>query len=231
MKKKMILMAIAAMTIPSLALAQSTDVDQTFEFVDNGGNVIADGSTITRTTIVADAFEGNKIDSELFIKNTTESDAYAGMITTIVDMPSGSFQHCFPSSCKRFSSPASNEIDNQSPSAEDAIKAGEKKSLQSEWFVEDEKYGTTTVTYQIVVYDQNPFSGKLSEGAKGSTITVKYVYADPAGIDNVKATGAVSEDFFDLQGRKVGEDTKGVIVKQSTYSNGLKKAEKIFINH
>lgn len=232
MRKKMIFMAIAAMIIPSLALAQSsTDIDHTLEFVDNGGNVIADGSTITRSTIVADAFEGNKIDSELFVKNTTEGEAFAGMITTIVDMQSGSFQHCFPSNCKKFSSPITNTTDAQAPSVTDAIKAGEKKSLQSEWFVEDGTYGTATVTYQIVTYYQSPLTGQLSEKAKGAKITVNYVYADPANVDAIQAEEPVSEELFDLQGRKVAGNAKGVILKKSTSSNGYTKAEKIFINH
>lgn len=180
MKKTLLLLLMALLTTSTLYAQFSSQTDNTFAFVDESGNVVADGSTLNLATIVNDEFEGKKINSGLYVKNTSNSDAYAGMTVTILDMQSGNLQHCFPGSCKKTTAPVTNDIDNRTPTETDVIAAGEKKSLQSEWFITEGTYGTTTVTYQIKVYEKDATTSQLTYKADGPTVTVNYVYADPS---------------------------------------------------
>lgn len=180
MKKALLLLSMALLTTSTLYAQISSQTDATFAFVDESGTVVADGSTLNLTTIVDDEFEGKKINSGLYVKNVSSTAAYAGLTVTILDMQSGNFQHCFPGSCKKTSAPATNDIDSRTPTETDVIAAGEKKSLQSEWFIVEGTYGTTTVTYQIKVYEKDATTQQMTYKADGPTVTVNYVYADPS---------------------------------------------------
>lgn len=187
-------------------------VDHSLEFVDKDGNIVADGSVITRDEVEDPFGTGSQISSGLYAKNTTSGVVNFGFTTTIVSMPSGSFSHCYPGNCKNTDSPASNSVDERKVgSVGTLIKAGETASLQSEWYVSEGNYGTTTVTYQFKIYEVDAtFDYKLK--GDGPKVTVNYVYKDPAGIEGVVADKtAQSQEFFDLNGRKVAKPVEGKV--------------------
>lgn len=209
--KKLALLTMALLSIATLSFSQ---VDHSLEFVDKDGNVVADGSVITRNEVEEDPFgDGSQINSGLYAKNTTDGVVNFGFVTTIVTMPSGSFSHCFPGNCKNTSAPVSNSVDERKVGGVNtSLKAGETQSLVSEWCVEDGNYGTTTVTYQFKIYEVDAATFDYKFKADGPKVTVNYVYADPAGIQGITADEATkSEELYDLNGKKVVSPVDGKI--------------------
>lgn len=208
--KKFTLLTMALLSIATLSFSQ---VDHSLEFVDKDGNVVADGSVITRNEVEDPFGFGSQINSGLYAKNITDGVVNFGFVTTIVSMPSGSFSHCYPGSCKNTSAPVTNSVDERTVGTSGtSLKAGESASLQSEWYVEEGNYGTTTVTYQFKIYEVDASTFEFKYKGDGPKVTVNYVYADPAGIEGVKADEAAqSQEIFDLNGNKVKTPVDGKI--------------------
>lgn len=219
---KKLFLSLALIASASFAYA---DVDHTFEFVDAQGNIVADDSVINRTEIETTAFGDLQISSGLYAKNTTEDVAGVAVQLTFASLPSGTFQHCFPGECVVTPSPKTNYSYTQGPLASTA---GKTESLQSEWLVSEGTYGTCTVTYQLKVYEADPLTFEWNLYADGPSVTVNYIYSDPAGINtNVADKKLNSITYYDLFGRRVSEPVSGVYVKKMTYADGTVKTNKI----
>lgn len=209
--KKIILLAMSLFSVVSLSFAQT--VDHSLEFVDKDGNIIADGSVITRSEVEDSYFSGAQIGSGLFAKNTTGGVVNFGFVTTIVSMPSGSFSHCFPGNCKNTPAPVSNSVDERKVGTlGTSLKADESASLMSEWIIDEGKYGKTTVTYQFKIYEVDASTFEFKYKADGPKVTVVYDYKDPAGIEGVTVNEvATPQQLFDFSGRKVTSPIDGKI--------------------
>jgi len=219
--KRVLLSATAIVMIASAALsvnAQTFNIDHSVEFVDANGDVVDNGSVINRMDVEENDYGKLQISSGLYAKNTTEDVVGVAVQLTIETLPSGSFQHCFPGSCKVTQSPQTDYSYTQGPMSS---RAGTTESLQSEWLVEEGKYGTCTVTYQFKIYEIDPISFEYNFYADGPSVTVNYIYADPAGI-NANVADQVLKDvgYYDLSGRRVSNPSSGVYVKKMVYADG-----------
>ena len=227
--RKIFTLAICLMT--SLAsLAQATD--NSFAFIDADGNTVADGSVLTRTETTEELIE-SYISSGLFVQNVTDGAAYLKIETNIKEMPTGTTHSiCFPGNCVRTQSIGTGE----SPNVE-GEKAGSKNSMQAEW-IHNGTYGTCTVTYTIKVYSydgkqRNKF-GIMEDVytliGDGPSVTINYVNADPAGIDNTNAEAQeTSTAYYDLQGRRMPQPGKGLYIKKAKLANGSTKTVKVVL--
>lgn len=227
MKRKFLIVAALVCTALSANAQFSTDIDHSMEFVDAEGNIVADGSVIDRNEVEETDFGDLQISSGLYAKNTTDEIVGVGVQLTFASFPSGSFQHCFPGSCVVSQPSSANTSYIQGPLAS---KAGTTESLQSEWLVEEGEYGTCTVTYQFKIYEADPITWEWNFSADGPSVTVNYIYTDPAGVDaNIaeKALGSVS--YHDLSGRTVSNPAGGVYVKRMTYADGTVKTSKVLL--
>ena len=219
-----------------LAFVASTSMyaqglDKTFEFCDKDGNVYENGSELTFYDVHVDPDDGTAVlHAPLYVKSTTDEGGYVGITCKYTDMPSGTFKICFPNKCIP-SSRASNEIVTDAGGAESMFgdpkpltKSDAARDLETAW-TDIKGYGSFNVTYQINVYKQveEDFLGvtrtNYEKIADGSTITVKFLYADPAGINAMQNGGEKKvAAVYNLGGQRTNSMQKGVnIVK---YNNG-----------
>lgn len=201
------------------------DVTNIFQFCDADGNVIENGSVLTRTETEENPMGSEDFDnsiivpSGLYVKTTDESGYYLGINYTISDISRGSHQICFPMSCISQSNVGNYDTSNGQ------ITANTVNDMQTEWLTAG--YGTCTVTYTIHVYEYASL-GRYNEVGEGSTITVNYVYADPAGIESTEAgKTVVSSKYYDLNGCEISAPVKGLYIQKSKLSDGTYKTTKI----
>ena len=228
-------MLCCAFLVSGMAIAQE-GIDNTFAFCDENGTVIPNGSTVTRNEIGESILGEPMIDSKLFVKYVADGQGYAGVVTKIngdaakgEGMPSGTLQTCFPVTCvvipntdpETTTYPFVGEIPANGGGKNfvgDPYSKNDYVSIQSEWLIVEGKYGNFSVDYTIAVYEKSsPFA--FTQVATGPTVTVNYVYSDPAGIDEV--SGATSGERkvvarYNAAGQLVSAPVKGLnIVKTS----------------
>ena len=179
------------------------------EFVDGTGTVIPSGSTVVRNEVNISTSTGiGIIHSDVFVKNMTDSQTSCAVSCSVIDMPSGQFQICGFGECTPV--PINERIAEYPFSAVvdcDAVSlaAGETRDTQSEWLrIKSGKYGSFNVKYTI-------------QG--GSEITVKFVYADPSGINNVSVSAEKEvAGYYTIGGQRLDNPQKGITIIK--YSDG-----------
>jgi len=237
---KRILLSLTAVVMG--ASATFAAIDETFVFTDASGNVIADGSIInvTEPTVKTETDPDfgtttttTYFESKLNVKNTSSEHFAAALNYTVQTKPAGSWQTCFLGSCKALDDSTIGIV--QTKEAADFDPALEPQPLQDEWFVEEGKYGTCTVLFQLLAYNvvektaygYTWYSVTTLKG-KGPSVTVNYIYTDPAGINaNVADKKLNSVAYYDLSGRRVSAPKNGVYVKKMTYADGTVLTNKV----
>lgn len=195
------------------------DIDETVVFtIGSGGEALEDGYTLTVSDVTEDELLGNYINSGLYVKNTDSSvNNYLAIQWEVESLPSGFVQLCFPMTCDygRETGTYTTGIG--------IIRAGEERSLQSEWCLDS--YGTCTVTYTILLYNS---STDTTPSAQGPSVTVNFVYSADAAVNVVENNAEeVSTEYFDLSGRRVNAPQSGLVIKKSVLSDGTAKSEKV----
>lgn len=204
------------------------DVDETLQFVFNDGTVVPSGSTITASTAETTITGRVEIKSGLYVKTNVESGGSYVSVAYTVDAPNGDVQLCYPLNCANINGSGETSIG--------MMRAGsDPQDLQSEWF--PTAYGTATVTYTLKKYQYEGMGGPLGLTPiynflnNCATVTVKYVYADPAGINEAIANGeAVAVTYYDMAGRKVLNPGKGLFIKKAMMADGTVKTVKVAVN-
>lgn len=209
MKKFFTLFLFSLLTIGQ-AWAQD---DNTFQFVDKDGNVVPDGTTITRMELVDDFFGESYISTGLYIKNTSDVSANMQVAYQIETMDNGEFQICFPVNCVRKSS-----IGNFTTSS-GSLDADAVSDLQCEWF--PVAYGSCTVKLTIEVL--NAFGTKTADGP---TVIVFFNNADPAGIIGTHHISAAPQQYFSAAGHKMNGPQKGLNIVRLTDGKIIKHLNK-----
>ena len=212
--KKLFTLCAAMLMGSAMAFGQ---VDQTFQFVDKDGNVVADGTTWTVSEKVEDLGKGTMIPSELYVKNTSGEAANVAVDYQVTQISGGSFMICFPLTCKLPVTDAS-ELLSTDPGE---LAAGEVKFMETEWVVKPfgsdvEATGTCTATVQLKVMEQIEGSFRYEVKAYGPKITV--VFSNEGTTDGIgfvdAATGKKVEAYYSLSGRRLSVPQKGLnIVK------------------
>ena len=206
---------------------------------------IADGATVTRTTLVEDemGMGDDFISSGLFVKNISGDALQTYIDINIETMPFGTHSICYKGTCLtqnatgEYTYPASvlsskGNIMNVSGLAKD-----EAASLMAEWIC-GAKEGKTIIKYTVhacqkdgtetVIIAGRPTSKPIYKVVESKTVTVNYLY-DPtgAGIDGVKADKAVRTEYLDITGKRIQEPANGLYIKKSTMSDGTVITRKI----
>ena len=206
---------------------------------------LADGATVTRTTLVEDemGMGDDYISSGLFVKNISGDGLQTYLDINIETMPFGAHSICYKGTCLtqnatgEYTYPASvlsskGNIINVAGLAKD-----EAASLEAEWIC-GAKEGKTIIKYTVhacqkdgtetVIIAGRPNSKPIYKVVESKTVTVNYLY-DPtgAGIDGVKADKAVRTEYLDITGKRIQEPANGLYIKKSTMSDGTVITRKI----
>ena len=170
------------------AFAQE-EVDETFQFVDADGNVIADGSTI----VINQLNDEGQMAIPLSVKNVSGEKAAVSMYETIDAMPNGTWQTCAFGNCMM--------LTKTGYSPKNIVSADYDSSIQTEWIPEEGQYATWEATLQIHVFNtiiQSRF-GVVTEVAGndvigyGPTVTIRFEYKDGSSLKgDVNGDGAVN---------------------------------------
>lgn len=228
--KKIFLTVCLALGVSVMTFAQNEEpVDETFVFtMGDGGEVVANGSTLTGK-IEEDPVAGTvQVESGLFVKNASSNLAYLKVEYIIKSYPTGSyFKYCFPELCL-----TNKEIGVTYETPMGTFQEGQVKSFADEWFPQGVE-GTCTVTYRIKVYGYvgmqgpNPIYDFIGYGP---TVTVNYIYT-PTGIKGTISDkeNIVSSTYYDISGRKINEPGKGLYIQKAKLSDGSVKSTKVLV--
>ena len=206
---------------------------------------LADGATVTRTTLVEDemGMGDDFISSGLFVKNTSGDALQTYIDINIETMPFGTHSICYKGACLKqdatgeYTYPASvfsskGNVMNVTGLAKDEI-----QDLLAEWIC-GAKEGKTIIKYTVHACQQDgtelvfiagkPTNKPIYKVVESKTVTVNYLY-DPtgAGIDGVKADKAVRTEYLDITGKRIQEPANGLYIKKSTMSDGTVITRKI----
>ena len=205
------------------------DTKGTFEFCDKDGNVIPDGSVITRTELEEGESGDLQIGSGIYAKQVKQKDdegnqLKAGMHVNITELSGGSISSCWPGNC--VSRGEVTEFDSPSTKAFSGV-----ESIQTEWFpaLDDEDnaiYGKASITLTLTANIKSNFGGDNTLG-EASTITVKFVYADPTGINEVNSdANATVVARYAADGTRLSQPQKGLNILKLSNGKTMKYINK-----
>lgn len=212
----------------TFAQDEENEAKGTFEFVDKDGNVIADGSTITRNELEESEVGDMQVNSGLYVKqmvNDVDGVPLAvGMHVDITRIDNGGLQYCFPTNCF---------LSERLESKDTGIAAiNGTKTLLTEWIpaldddTEEPIYGQATATFTLHAY-QN-FGSTLKPDyydlGVASSVTVNFVYADPTGIDGVADDAhATVVARYAADGTRLSAPQKGLNIEKLSNGKTVKR--------
>ena len=147
---------------------QAQDIDESYVFMDDNGNILENGATVVRSDIeIDDATGAEIINSGIWVLNVAGGDDYLKVHYVINRIDNGTYQICFPSTCNMKTEVGSYET-GIGPLMTDI------QDLQSEWFPIDD--GECSVTLNIEILTKKAgFPPSYSHKAWGPTLTLKFV--------------------------------------------------------
>ena len=167
-------------------LLEEVDKIQTFQFVDEQGNIIPDGSVITISEATVESI-GLLMKVPLHVKNLTGEKVAVSMWEDINQKPSGEWQTCAFGNCMTLA---------QSGYSAKAVLSGEyDQDIITEWILEEGQYASWTAILEIRYFDiTKNFFGMEQAGNNvvgyGPRVTVHFVYADDSDINNNQRTNS-----------------------------------------
>ena len=210
--------ALFALTATGWAQEEEEELDDTFVFTDLEGNVVPNGAVITVNTLNGEG----QMKVPLLVKNVSDDKAAGTLYETIDDMPNGEWQTCAFGNCMILSESGYSPKSVQAP---DAV-----VDILTEWIPEENKYASWSATLQIQRYSitKNFFGqetvGTIVEGY-GPKVTINFVYADPASINNATASQA-EVARYSLCGRRLTAPQKGINIVRLANGKAVKKIVK-----
>ena len=198
MKKLYAFFAAALLVAPTFAQKDFVLVSP------NDGKEYTDGQTMIITPEI-DPEWGDVFFHSPSLKNNGKKDVNVTMKFT-PHFTFGGFQCCMGGSCQMYPSDATYEVEVYGM-VKEPLKAGASIDLQTEWSCMnmatfEYEPGESTCTMEFYV-----------NGTKDSSYTVKYVYEKEAeGIQQATLNNK-QQKTFDLQGRVVSQDAKGLLIK------------------
>ena len=193
--KRFFTLIFALATLAASGWAQDDKI-KTFQFIDEQGNIVPDGSVITI----------NKVNDQLqmvvplHIKNMTGEKAAVSMWEDISQKPSGEWQTCAFGNCMTLA--------ESGYSAKSVLSGEYDQDIMTEWMLEEGKYGSWTATLEIRYFNiTKNFFGMEQAGNNvvgyGPSVTINFVYADNADVNNVQRSTSTVQRVYDLQGRRL----------------------------
>lgn len=214
--KRSILFLISAMCFGHV-VAQQTD--DTFQFTDLNGNIVADGSVITVNTINE---EGQMV-VPLQVKNTSATKAAGSIYETISGMPGGAWQTCAFGNCM--------QLTENGYSPKSIVMGGIEQDIQTEWIPQEGQYASWTATLQIHVFNivSVTMFGRTSDSVGseligyGPSVTVNFVYADPAAVNAITNATAPAQQLYSISGQHVANGYRGIAIVRTADGHTMKK--------
>lgn len=172
---------ITAILFNSLLLAIplfAQEIDESFVFIDENGEVIQNGATVTRTVVELYDEETEVINSGISVKNVSApASELIRMNYSIKQIDNGSYQICFPTSCN-----------TQDAVGDYVTQEGtlmfDTQNIMSEWFPTAD--GMCVVELQIELIIKGGLPPKPMHKAWGPTLTLKFIKGDTPGPEPVK---------------------------------------------
>ena len=196
--------------------------DFPLEFVDEAGNVVADGTVLTldKPEAQEDEFDdGVMISSGLSVRNTSSVEVVCGTEYSISAISNGVFQTCFPLNCMMRKETGS------WVSETGTLGAGVTKSMMTEWF--PESAGKLDAEFQLLKYKLNPITNKYTLESRGPKVTLNFIFNPDAIRSMDKAENHISSvTYFTLDGRQCLSPSHGTYIMKVKYSNGVCKTSK-----
>ena len=165
---------------------QAQDIDESFLFVDENGNVIPNDATVIRNVVENDG-ENDVIYSGVSVKNMTGSVDYLKVHYIIERIDNGIYQICFPTTCNMKDEVGAYETDQ-------GQLMGEVQDIMSEWFPEEDGECIVTLTMELFTRE-GFFPPTYVHKAYGPTITLHFIKGgqpDPGIPGDVNGDGEVS---------------------------------------
>lgn len=228
-----ILLSAASLSAQENKYVQFVEQNAAGEYV-----AVADGATVTRTTLVEDemGMGDDFISSGLFVKNISGDAVQTYLDVKIESMPFGTHSICYKGSCLKqdaagdYTYPASILSSKGNIISVTGLAKDETASLLAEWIC-GAKEGKTIIKYTVnacqqdgtetVIIAGKPSTKTTYKVVETKSVTVNYVY-DPtgAGIDGVQADKAVKTEYFDITGKSIQEPVNGLYIKKTTNADG-----------
>lgn len=220
--KKIFTLCVSLLALGATAMAQ--EVDGTFCFVDDKGNVVPDGTVIEVNTLN----DQGQMVIPLFTKKMVEENAAGALYEDVSAMPNGDYSTCCFGNCVGMSYLVSNDY----YSSKGVVKDNTAATIQTEWIPEAGKYASWTATLQIRVFNivSKTVFGITTESAGnmvigfGPTVTVNFNYSDPASIsaDGVTEKPMVVE-CLNANGQRVSSSARGLRIVRLDNGKTIKR--------
>ena len=190
--KKIFTLLTVLMTCGTIGWAQ--DVDNTFQFTDMEGNVVADGSVITVNTATKNESGELLMVVPLKVKNVSGEKAAVSMYEVIDQKPNGGWQTCAFGNCM--------QLTGTGYSPKNIMTADYHADIQTEWIPQEGAYATWEATLQIHVFNivTKTMFGQVFESAGdeiigyGPKVTVRFEYKEQQEQQEKVWWGYVSTD-------------------------------------
>lgn len=219
--KRILFLAAVLLSMGMGAMAQSAK--SALQFVDDKGNVIADGAVFEVTEVTVDTdFGTTYMKPHLFVKNVAPQSKTVAVKLDFTSMPYGNFQCCV-GQCKTFEEPSVEMSDTK------AVNSGESLDIQAEWFPTGEANSPTTwiatLTTGYAEQTNSPYGvpeTKMTD--EGPSVKVKFVYG-PTGVASVKDSNATVTEVerYNIQGQKMSKPCKGINIIKLSNGKTVKK--------
>ena len=163
------------------AIMAGAQVDQTFQFIDENGNVVPDGTVITINTLTPDDFGGPSMMAiPLSVKNVSGQRAAVSMYEDIDQKPHGDWTTCAFGNCMA--------LHETGYSAKSIVAGDYQHAITTEWIPEEGKDAVWDAKLQIRVFNiksESSFGQSIEVPGDevigyGPTVTVRFVYGEQA---------------------------------------------------
>ncbi|MBQ8051370.1 MAG: hypothetical protein IJ197_07325 [Bacteroidaceae bacterium] len=195
---------IFAIALMALGCTSAYSQDFLFEFADEQGTIIPDGSvvTITKAEEAQDGSGDIIMDSGIFAKNVDgDDDQLVRLNYEVVQKDNGDLQMCFPKECIMVRQDKGTTIPGPL--------TGKMHSIATEWF--PMAYGTCEVKLHLeTVVKAIGDSYVVTDDGPG--ITLRFVYADPAHVDETTTQVATPVAYYSLSGQRLSPQHRGIAV-------------------
>lgn len=217
-----LLVSVFALTATGWAQDEGEDLDQTFVFIDDQGNIVPDGSVIT---VAAINDEGQMV-VPLKVKNVEGDGAAVSMYETIDALPNGGWQTCAFGNCMTLSATGY--------SAKNIISGTDASDIQTEWMPEQGKYATWSATLQIHVFNiitKTVFGMKQEVAGEeiigyGPKVTVNFVYNSESAHISGTAADHQPKEYFNVRGQRIDGPQKGLNIIRLANGKTIKTINK-----
>ena len=165
--RKLITLLLFGLTLMALP-GQAQDVDESYVFLDEEGNILEDGTTVLRNVVETYDETSEVIYSGISVLNLAgSSNDFLKMYYTIERIDNGTYQICFPTTCNMKTEVGSYETGT-------GQLMSDLQDIQSEWFPTED--GVCIVTLEIeILSKQGLFPPTYVHKAYGPTLTLMFV--------------------------------------------------------